>query len=140
VQGFPIFRRQRHQKRRAVSTDVNQYRHLGRAPRGRSREFWRCGLEIVADRQVTVCCGATEAMMCMVAIIDPGDEVVIGVLRNYGPDAILSGATPLRHAALPDWSFAPVGTSGRVQPEDRGDHHQYSSPSQGKVFSRDEPG
>src|SRR5215212_9647002 len=38
-----------------------------------------------------------EAVMsAMMAIIDPGDEVVIfePFYENYGPDAILSGATP----------------------------------------------
>ena len=35
-------------------------------------------------------------MSTMMAIIDPGDEVVIfePFYENYGPDAILSGATP----------------------------------------------
>ena len=35
-------------------------------------------------------------MATMMAIIDPGDEVVVfePFYENYGPDAILSGATP----------------------------------------------
>jgi aspartate/methionine/tyrosine aminotransferase len=52
---------------------------------------------VAPDEQVTVCCGATEAMMAtMMAVIDPGDEVVIfePFYENYGPDVILSGATP----------------------------------------------
>src|SRR4249920_2078161 len=86
---------------RAILDDVNQYavtwgaRPLREAV---AREFTRrYGLPIVADEQVTVCCGSTEAMMStMLAIIDPGDEVVIfePFYENYGPDAILSGATP----------------------------------------------
>src|SRR4030095_3120999 len=56
-----------------------------------AREFTRrYGLDVVADEQVTVCCGSTEAMMStMMAIIDPGDEVVIfePFYENYGPDA-----------------------------------------------------
>ena len=63
-----------------------------------AREFTRrYGLPVVADEQVTVCCGSTEAMMAtMMAIIDPGDEVIVfePFYENYGPDAILSGATP----------------------------------------------
>jgi len=54
-------------------------------------------MPIVPDEQVTICCGATEAMMAtMMGVIDPGDEVVIfePFYENYGPDAILSGATP----------------------------------------------
>src|SRR6266568_4006963 len=85
----------------AIQGDVNQYavtwgaRPLREAV---AREFTRrYGVPVVADEQVTVCCGSTEAMMStMMAIIDPGDEVVIfePFYENYGPDAILSGATP----------------------------------------------
>ena len=85
----------------AIQADVNQYavtwgtRSLREAI---AREFGRrYGVTVVPDEQVTVCCGATEAMMAtMMAIIDPGDEVVIfePFYENYGPDAILSGATP----------------------------------------------
>jgi aminotransferase len=42
------------------------------------------------------------------AVIDPGDEVIVfePFYENYGPDAILSGATP-RYVTLhePDWTF-----------------------------------
>ncbi len=85
----------------AINADVNQYAVTWGARPLReaiAREFTRrYGPEIVADEQVTVCCGTTEAMMSvMMAIIDPGDEVVIfePFYENYGPDAILSGATP----------------------------------------------
>ena len=43
------------------------------------------------------------------AIINPGDEVVVfePFYENYGPDAILSGATPRFFVKLrpPDWTF-----------------------------------
>ena len=46
----------------------------------------------------------------LMAIIDPGDEVIVfePFYENYGPDAILSGATP-RYVTLgePDWTFDP---------------------------------
>jgi aminotransferase len=69
------------------------------------------GREVDADREVTVSCGATEAMIAaMLAAVDPGDEVVIfePFYENYGPDCILSGAIP-RYVALrpPDWTFDP---------------------------------
>ncbi len=69
------------------------------------------GREVDADREVTVSCGATEAMIAaMLATVDPGDEVVVfePFYENYGPDCILSGAVP-RYVALgpPDWSFDP---------------------------------
>ena len=47
--------------------------------------------------EVTVSCGATEAMIAaMLAAVDPGDEVIIfePFYENYGPDCILSGAMP----------------------------------------------
>src|SRR3990172_8990448 len=115
-QGFPDFPAPQLIKDvacQAIQDDINQYavtwgaRPLREAV---AREFTRrYGLPVVADEQVTVCCGSTEAMMStMMAIIDPGDEVVIfePFYENYGPDAILSGATP-RFVTLhePDWSF-----------------------------------
>jgi len=51
-----------------------------------------------ADQNVTVTCGSTEAMMAtLLAIINPGDEVVIlePFYENYGPDVIVSGAKPV---------------------------------------------
>jgi aminotransferase len=49
------------------------------------------------EKQVTVCCGSTEAMIStLLAVCNPGDEVVIfePYYENYGPDSILSGAKP----------------------------------------------
>src|SRR5215218_10734698 len=102
----------------AIQADVNQYAVTWGAQPLReaiAREFSRrYGVPVVPDEQVTVCCGATEAMMAtMMAIIDPGDEVVIfePFYENYGPDAILSGATPryvrLREPAASrgSWTF-----------------------------------
>ncbi len=141
----------------AINADVNQYavtwgaRPLREAV---AREFTRRhGQAVVADEQVTVCCGATEAMMStMMAIIDPGDEVVIfePFYENYGPDAILSGATP-RFVTLhePDPS-APSGSPGAgwtFDPDelaaaftDRTKAIIINTPNNptGKVFSRDE--
>ena len=38
----------------------------------------RFGVPVIADEQVTVCCGSTEAMMAvMCSCIDPGDEVIV---------------------------------------------------------------
>ena len=101
----------------AIRADVNQYAVTWGARGLReaiAREFTRRhGLKVVPDEQVTVCCGATEAMMAtMMAIIDPGDEVVVfePFYENYGPDAILSGATP-RYVTLrePDPSTSVAG-------------------------------
>src|SRR6266516_2850596 len=120
-QGFPDFPAPLAVKQAAcdaINADINQYavtwgaRPLREAV---AREFTRrYGVPVVADEQVTVCCGSTEAMMStMMALVDPGDEAVIfePFYENYGPDAILSGATP-RYVTLhePDVS-APPGSS-----------------------------
>src|SRR5581483_578778 len=65
-------------------------------------------IECDPDRNVTVTCGATEAMVAsMLAVINPGDEVVIfePFYENYGPDVILAGATA-RYVALREPDFA----------------------------------
>ena len=107
-QGFPDFSAPQIVKDAAcaaIDADDNQYAiTFGQIPLrdAIAREFTRrYGVDVSAD-QVTVCCGSTEAMMStMMAIIDPGDEVVVfePFYENYGPDAILSGATP-RYVAL----------------------------------------
>jgi aminotransferase len=106
----------------AIRADVNQYAVTWGARGFReaiAADFERRhGVHVVADEQVTVCCGATEAMMAtMMAVIDPGDEVVIfePFYENYGPDAILSGATPryvtLRPVSRPDSAAQSSGAS-----------------------------
>src|SRR4026207_1058032 len=130
----------------AINADINQYavtwgaRPLREAV---AREFTRrYGLEIVADEQVTVCCGTTEAMMStMMAVIDPGDEVVIfePFYENYGPDAILSGATP-RYVTLhaPDWSFDPDELAAAFNDKTKAIIINTPNNPTGKVFTRDE--
>ena len=77
----------------------------------------------------------------MMAIVDPGDEVVVfePFYENYGPDAILSGATP-RYVTL---HAAATGTlrsrraRGGVQRQDQGDHHQHAEqPDRQGVLAR----
>jgi aspartate/methionine/tyrosine aminotransferase len=97
---------------------------------------------IVADEQVTVCCGATEAMMStMMAIIDPGDEVVIfePFYENYGPDAILSGAAP-RYVTLrePDWTFDPDELAAAFNEKTKAIIINSPNNPTGKVFTREE--
>jgi aminotransferase len=130
----------------AIRADVNQYAVTWGARGLRdaiAREFTRRhGLPIVADEQVTVCCGATEAMMAtMMGIIDPGDEVVIfePFYENYGPDAILSGATP-RYVTLhePDWSFDPDELAAAFNNHTKAIILNTPNNPTGKVFTREE--
>ncbi|UCF19327.1 MAG: aminotransferase class I/II-fold pyridoxal phosphate-dependent enzyme [Gemmatimonadota bacterium] len=105
AQGFPDFAAPEVLKTAAVAAiraDINQYAITWGAPRLRRavadkyRRFY--GLDVDSEREVTVTCGATEAMAAaMLALIDPGDRVVIlePFYENYGPDAILCGAEPV---------------------------------------------
>jgi aspartate/methionine/tyrosine aminotransferase len=115
-QGFPDFAAPLEIKeaaRQAISDDINQYAITWGAKPLRDavvQKFHRTqGLTIDPEREITICCGSTEAMMSsMMAIINPGDEIVVfePFYENYGPDAILSGATP-RFVKLqpPDWTY-----------------------------------
>ncbi len=104
AQGFPDFPAPEEIKRaaqEAIAADCNQYAITwGAKPLreaiARQMRAWQ-GLEIDAETEITVCCGSTEAMIAsLLAITNAGDEVVIfePFYENYGPDAILSGATP----------------------------------------------
>ena len=90
-------------------------------------------------------------MATMMAIIDPGDEVVIfePFYENYGPDAILSGATPryvtlhapdLRPAGAlrADWSFDPDELAAAFNDKTKAIIINTPNNPTGKVFTRDE--
>jgi aspartate/methionine/tyrosine aminotransferase len=120
-QGFPDFAAPAEVKeaaRQAISDDINQYAITWGAKPLRDaivEKFERTqSVRYDPEREITVCCGSTEAMMAaMMAVINPGDEVVVfePFYENYGPDAILSGAAPRfvrmqpPSAKNPDWSF-----------------------------------
>ena len=117
-QGFPDFSAPAEIKeaaRQAIAADINQYAITWGAKSLRNAIAQKVerhqGMFIDPEREITVCCGATEAMIStMMALINPGDEVIAfePFYENYGPDAILSGATP-RFVKLrpPDWRFDP---------------------------------
>ncbi|MBV9296958.1 MAG: aminotransferase class I/II-fold pyridoxal phosphate-dependent enzyme [Acidobacteriaceae bacterium] len=118
AQGFPDFSAPAEVKtaaQRAIAEDINQYSITWGAKSFRDaicnyyRRFYR--LEIDPEREVTVCCGATEGMIAsLLALLNPGDEVVLfePFYENYWPDSQLSGAI-CRHVSLrpPDWTFDP---------------------------------
>jgi aspartate/methionine/tyrosine aminotransferase len=105
AQGFPDFPAPDVLKEaavRAIRGDVNQYAVTWGAPRLRtavaaSYDRWY-DIEVDPDREVTVTCGATEAMAAvLLALVDPGDEVIVlePFYENYGPDAVLCAAKPV---------------------------------------------
>jgi aminotransferase len=105
AQGFPDFPAPDILKEaacEAIRADVNQYAVTWGTPRLRralaSKYASDYGMEVDEAREVTVTCGATEAMAAaLMAVINPGDEVIIfePFYENYGPDAILCDAKPV---------------------------------------------
>jgi aspartate/methionine/tyrosine aminotransferase len=94
------------------------------------------------ERNVCVTCGSTEAMISsVIAIIDPGDEVVVfePYYENYGPDSILAGAVP-RYVRLeePDWTFDESDLAAAFTSRTRGLILNNPNNPTGKVFSREE--
>ena len=151
AQGFPDFACPPELKRavaEAVDADINQYAITwGSKPlrdaiaESTPRHFPGFG-EIDPETQITVTCGATEAMIAaMLGLLDPGDEVVIfePYYENYGPDAILSDAVP-RYVTLhePDWSIDPDELRAAFGPRTRGLVLNSPHNPTGKVFTRDE--
>jgi aspartate/methionine/tyrosine aminotransferase len=104
AQGFPDFPAPEEIKQaaqQAVAADVNQYaitwgaKNLRNAI-ARQMGVWQ-GITVDPEKEITVCCGSTEAMIStLLAVCNTGDEVVIfePFYENYGPDAVLSGAKP----------------------------------------------
>ncbi len=114
AQGFPDFQAPQEIKdaaARAIEADYNQYSITWGAPVLReaiARKFAGYnGVAVDPETEITVCCGSTESMISsLLAIVNPDEEVIVfePFYENYGPDAILSGATP-RYVTLhePDW-------------------------------------
>lgn len=115
AQGFPDFPAPdliKEAGARAIADDVNQYaitwgsERLRHAVARKYRDFY--GMEVDPETEVTVTCGATEAMAAsLMAVVDPGDRVVVPepFYENYGPDAVLCGAEPV---------FVPMGSGPRL--------------------------
>ena len=149
AQGFPDFAAPEEIKEaacRAIRADVNQYAITWGAPALReaiAAKAERCyGMRVDPEREIAVTCGATEAMIASIlAIVNPGEEVVVfePFYENYGPDAILAGATP-RFVSLrpPDWSFDPDELAAAFNDKTRGIILNTPNNPTGKVFTRDE--
>jgi aspartate/methionine/tyrosine aminotransferase len=149
AQGFPDFAAPQELKDAAcaaIQDDVNQYaitwgaKNFRDGIAAKTRRFQ--GMDIDPEREITVCCGATEAMISsMLALLNPGDEVVIfePFYENYGPDCILSGAIP-RFVPLhaPDWSIDRDELAAAFNARTRAIVLNTPNNPTGKVFTRDE--
>jgi len=153
-QGFPDFAAPKEIKeaaRQAISDDINQYAITWGAKPLRDaviEKFARTQhVTYDPEREITICCGSTEAMMsAMMAIINPGDEIVVfePFYENYGPDAILSGATPRFVKMRPpvkensNWSFDERELAAAFGPHTKAIILNTPNNPTGKVFTRAE--
>src|SRR5262249_34667104 len=100
AQGLPALAAPPHPKLRedaacgAIQDDLNQYAIAWGSPALREgiaakvQRFY--GVEVDPEREITVCCGATETMIsALLSIVNPGDEVIVmsPYYENYWPDA-----------------------------------------------------
>jgi len=154
AQGFPDFPAPEAVKQaaqEAVAADINQYAITWGAQNFRraiAEKFARWQkIEIDPEREITVCCGSTEAMIAtLLALVDPGEEVIVfePFYENYGPDAILSGAMPryvtLHPPSEPDgeWSFDPAALRAAFNAKTRAIILNSPHNPTGKVFTRGE--
>jgi aspartate/methionine/tyrosine aminotransferase len=148
-QGFPDFPAPEDIKARAmeaIERDVNQYAITWGAKDFREaiarKTEWYLGLSIDPETEITVTCGSTEGMIAaMMATVDPGDEVIVfePFYENYGPDAILSDATP-RYVPLrpPDWTFDREELRAAFNAKTKAVIICNPNNPTGKVFTRDE--
>lgn len=131
---------------RAIMDDVNQYaitwgaKAFRNAIAAKTRASWK--RDIDPERDITVTCGSTEAMIAsLLAVINPSDEVIVfePFYENYGPDAILSGAIP-RFVRLhsPDWHYDPEELTKAFNNRTRAIIINTPNNPTGKIFSREE--
>lgn len=149
AQGFPDFPAPAEIKEaavRAIREDFNQYAITWGTPalrRAIAEKFARYnGLQVDPEREITVCCGATECMISsLMAMVNPGEEVIVfePFYENYGPDAILCGAIP-RFITLqePDWRFDEAKLAKAFNNRTKAIVINTPNNPTGKVFSREE--
>lgn len=148
-QGFPDFESPRELKDAAIAAiegNLNQYPVTFGEPELREAIAQKAarynGIDCDPATDITVTCGATEAMIATLrALINPGDEIIIfePFYENYGPDGILSGATP-RYVSLypPDWKYAPEELAAAFNERTKAIVINTPNNPTGKVFRREE--
>ncbi|HUQ19193.1 MAG TPA: aminotransferase class I/II-fold pyridoxal phosphate-dependent enzyme [Gemmatimonadaceae bacterium] len=149
AQGFPDFPMPAPMKDAAcaaIQGDINQYAITWGSPAlrlaiGAKYRKWY-DMDVDPEREITVTCGATEAMASVfLALVNPGDEVIVfePYYENYGPDAILAGATPV---FVPleglDWKLDPDKLRAAFSDRTRAIVVNTPHNPTGRVFTRDE--
>jgi aminotransferase len=151
AQGFPDFPMPAPMKDAACAAihgDLNQYAVTWGSPplRLAIAEKYRRWYDMTVDpdTEVTVTCGATEAMAAVfLALVDPGDEVIIfePYYENYGPDAILADAKPVFvPLTAPDWRIDEARLRAAFTSRTKAIIVNTPHNPTGRVFTRDEIG
>ena len=100
------------------------------------------GIPVDPEKNITVTCGSTEAMMAaMMSVANPGDRVIVfsPFYENYGADAILSGAEPVYVPLVPpDFNFDRERLREAFKKRPKALILCNPSNPSGKVFSREE--
>ncbi|MGH7579813.1 MAG: pyridoxal phosphate-dependent aminotransferase [Gemmatimonadales bacterium] len=148
AQGFPNFPAPEALKEaavRAIRDDINQYAITWGAHRLRTSlariyaDWYR--LDADPDREITVTCGATEAMIAtLLALVNPGDEVIVfePFYENYGPDTILADAKPVYVPLEPGRPLDLERLAAAFTPRTRAIVINTPSNPSGRVLSRSE--
>ncbi|HWZ33343.1 MAG TPA: aminotransferase class I/II-fold pyridoxal phosphate-dependent enzyme [Bryobacteraceae bacterium] len=149
AQGFPDFPAPeilKNAARQAITDDINQYAITWGAKPFRdaitAKYKHTYGIELDPEREITVTCGSTEGMMAaLMAISNPGDEVVIfePYYENYGPDTLLCGADrKFVKMYPPDWSFDREELRRAFSPRTKAIILCTPNNPSGRVFNREE--
>jgi aspartate/methionine/tyrosine aminotransferase len=149
AQGMPDFETPQEIKDaacRAIQDGFNQYAITWGAPALRYAIAEKAArfnhINADPDKNITVCCGATECMMAtLLAVVNPGDEAIIfqPFYENYIPDGLLSGAKPVWvQLHEPNWSFDRDELAAAFGSRTRAIIINTPNNPTGKVFSRDE--
>ncbi|MBC7925143.1 MAG: aminotransferase class I/II-fold pyridoxal phosphate-dependent enzyme [Bryobacteraceae bacterium] len=149
AQGFPDFPAPDFLKQAAIDaicSEYNQYSVTWGAKPLRdaiARKYSRWyGLDYDPEREVTVCCGATEGMIAsLLAVTNPGDEIVVfePFYENYRPDTLLCDAiTRLVPLHSPDWTFDPEELRRAFNSRTKAIILNSPNNPTGRVFTREE--
>ncbi|MBR9976275.1 MAG: aminotransferase class I/II-fold pyridoxal phosphate-dependent enzyme [Bacteroidetes bacterium] len=130
----------------ALRSEKNQYapmtgvQRLRRAIAGYQQQFY--GLDWNAESEITVTAGATESLFSvMLALLDPGDEVILfePYYDGYHANALIAGAVPVCVTLqAPDFRIVAETLEAAVTPRTRMIVLNNPHNPTGRVFSPDE--
>jgi aspartate/methionine/tyrosine aminotransferase len=148
AQGFPNFPTPdllKEEAARAIRDNINQYAITWGAKRLRDAlavkyERWY-GLRFNPETELTVTCGATEAMAAtLLALVDPGQDVIVfePFYENYGPDTVLCDARPVYVSLQPGEPLDLDRLAAAFSPRTRAVIVNTPANPTGRVFTREE--